>query len=146
MTKNTFQYRISVTWAFQVLLVTATFFCMTNIARGQQNEIMVRVSEIEIHPEHLEKYKEILKVEAEASVRLEAGVIAIFPMFQKDRPTQVRILEMYKDKQAYQAHLKTEHFEKYKTGTLQMVKSLKLVDMEALDMETASQIFRKLKN
>jgi len=146
MTKDTFQYRISVRRAFQVLLVTATFFCMTNIAKGQQNEIMVRISEIEIHPEHLEKYKEILKVEAEASVRLVAGVLAIFPMFQKDSPTQVRILEMYKDKQAYQAHLKTEHFQKYKTGTLQMVKSLKLVDMEALDMETASQIFRKLKN
>ncbi|MDF2515760.1 MAG: antibiotic biosynthesis monooxygenase [Sphingobacterium sp.] len=146
MTQNTFQYRISVRRAFQVLLVTATFFCMTNIAQGQQNEIMVRISEIEIHPEHLEQYKEILKVEAEASVRLEAGVIAIFPMFQKDSPTQVRILEMYKDKQAYQAHLKTEHFQKYKTGTLHMVKSLKLVDMEALDMETASQIFRKLKN
>ncbi|WP_454880281.1 putative quinol monooxygenase [Sphingobacterium detergens] len=116
---------------------------MSNYAHSQQREIMVRISEIEIHPEHLEKYKEILKIEAEASVRLEVGVIAIFPMFQKDKPTQVRILEMYKDQQAYQSHLKTEHFQKYKTGTLHMVKSLNLVDMEALDMETAAHIFRK---
>ncbi|MNT75789.1 hypothetical protein D3C72_2147140 [compost metagenome] len=50
---------------------------------------------------------------------------------------------MYKDQQAYQSHLKTEHFQKYKTGTLHMVKSLNLVDMEALDMETAAHIFRK---
>ena len=106
---------------------------------------MVRISEIEIHPEHLDKYKELLKIEAEASIRLEAGVIAIFPMFQKNDPTQVRILEMYQDKQAYQSHLKTEHFQKYKTGTLHIVKSLNLVDMDVMDMETANKLFRKLK-
>lgn len=70
---------------------------MDNIAHAQQQEMIVRISEIEIHPEHLDEYKAILKEEAEASVRLEEGVIAIFPMFQKDNPTQVRILEMYKD-------------------------------------------------
>ncbi|WP_241791307.1 MBL fold metallo-hydrolase [Sphingobacterium rhinopitheci] len=117
---------------------------MNNIAHAQQQEMMVRISEIEILPQHLEEYKAILKEEAEASVRLEEGVIAIFPMFQKDNPTQVRILEMYKDNEAYQSHLKTEHFLKYKTMTLQMVKSLKLVDMDALDMETAVQIFNKM--
>jgi len=118
---------------------------MNNIAHAQQQEPMVRISEIEIHPQYLEEYKAILKEEAEASVRLEPGVIAIFPMFQKDHPTQVRILEMYKDQQAYQSHLTTKHFLKYKTTTLQMVKSLKLVDMDALDPEAATQVFIKLK-
>ena len=120
-------------------------FCMHNIAYAQEQEVMVRIAEIEIHPQHLEGYKTMLKEEAEASVRLEKGVIAIFPMFQKDNPALVRILEIYKDRQAYQSHLKTEHFLKYKTTTFQMVKSLKLVDMDALDMATATQIFTKLK-
>ncbi|WP_286883309.1 MULTISPECIES: putative quinol monooxygenase [Sphingobacterium] len=145
MDKNIFEYRVWVRCTLQVVIATAMLFGMIHIAQAQQQDIMVRISEIEIHPEHLEQYKDILKVEAEASVRLEVGVIAIFPMFQKDSPTQVRILEMYKDKQAYQAHLKTEHFQKYKTGTLHMVKSLKLVDMEALDLKTAIQLFSKLK-
>lgn len=145
MDKNSFQYHGWGNLSFQTMLVMVMFFCMFSIAQGQQQEIMVRISEIEIHPEHLEEYKTILKDEAEASVRLETGVIAIFPMFQKENPTQVRIIEIYKDQQAYQSHLKTEHFQKYKTGTIHMVKSLKLVDMEALDMETAAQIFRKLK-
>ncbi|SEA68449.1 Quinol monooxygenase YgiN [Chitinophaga terrae (ex Kim and Jung 2007)] len=108
--------------------------------------MMVRISEIEINPQRLEEYKAILKREAEASVRLEPGVIAIFPMFQRDNPAQVRILEIYSDQQAYQSHLKTEHFLKYKTATLHMVKSLKLVDMDALDMEAATRIFVKLKS
>ncbi|QHS63778.1 putative quinol monooxygenase [Chitinophaga agri] len=118
---------------------------MNNIAHAQQQEVMVRISEIEILPQQLEEYKTILKHEAEASVRMEEGVIAIFPMFQKENPTQVRILEIYRDLQAYQSHLKTEHFLKYKTATLNMVRSLKLVDMDALDLEAATRIFIKLK-
>lgn len=145
MTKYIFQYRIYFKLPMRIVLATVTLFCMNNMAHAQQPETMVRISEIEIQPQHIEEYKSILKHEAEASVRLEKGVIAIFPMFQKDNPMQVRILEMYKDQQAYQSHLKTEHFLKYKTTTLHMVKSLKLVDMEALDMEAAKRIFIKLR-
>jgi len=110
---------------------------------GQQTQIMVRISEIEIVPSSLEEYKAILKEEAAASVRLEPGVIAIFPMYQNEHPTQVRILELYANREAYESHLQTSHFHRYKTTTLRMVKSLKLVDMSAVDAETISRIFRK---
>lgn len=145
MAKNILKYPIRLRRLLQAVPAIVTLFCMSNIAHAQQQEMIVRISEIEIHPQYLEEYKIILKHEAEASVRLEAGVIAIFPMYQKDHPAQIRILEMYKDPKAYQAHLKTEHFQKYKTGTLHMVKSLKLVDMEPMDLEAAPVIFKKLK-
>ncbi len=108
-----------------------------------KKEMLVRISEIEIHPGRLAEYKAILKEEAEASVRLEPGVVSIFPMYEKENPTQVRILEIYASREAYQSHLKTPHFQKYKTTTLKMVKSLRLVDMEAMDAETMTRIFRK---
>ncbi len=104
-----------------------------NAASARQKEMMVRISEIEIDASYLEEYKAILKEEAEASVRLEPGVISIFPMYQKENPTAVRILEIYASREAYEAHLKTPHFQKYKTTTLKMVKSLKLVDMDVMD-------------
>ena len=107
-------------------------------------EMMVRISEIEILPEYLEEYNAILKQEASASLKLEEGVISIFPMYQKESATQIRIIEIYADKAAYQSHLKTPHFLHYKTTTLKMVKSLKLVDMESLDKETMLEIFSKL--
>ena len=109
-----------------------------------QTQMLVRLSEIEIAPEYLEEYVAILKKEAAASVRLEPGVISIFPMSQKDHPTQVRILEIYADRVAYESHLQTPHFQEYKTTTLQMVKSLKLIDMRALDAESMSALFKKL--
>ncbi|MGI8951658.1 MAG: putative quinol monooxygenase [Chitinophagaceae bacterium] len=107
---------------------------------------MIRISEIEIDSNYLEQYKAILKEESRATVKLEPSVIFIYPMYQKEYPTQVRILEIYANREAYESHLKTPHFQKYKTTTLKIVKSLKLVDMEAIDEETMPEIFRKLKD
>jgi hypothetical protein len=39
--------------------------------------------------------------------------------------------------------LKTVHFQKYKQGTLHMVKDLKLPTMKPLDPETMKLIFKK---
>lgn len=105
---------------------------------------MIRIAEIEIDSTYLEAYKAILQEESKASVQSEPGVIVIFPMFQKDHPNQIRILEIYANKEAYEAHLKTPHFLKYKSSTLQMVKQLKLVDMESLDAATMADLFRKI--
>lgn len=126
------------------IVIPACLFVSSGLAHAEE-QMMVRISEIQVHAEHVDKYKEILKEEAEASVRLEPGVIAIFPMVQGDKATEFRILEMYANRQAYEAHLKTPHFQKYKTTTLHMVKSLKLVDMQALDAPTMATMFAKMK-
>lgn len=120
-------------------------FCLfaCNTVFAQKHNMIVRISEIEIDANHLKEYREILKEEARASVKLEPGVISIYPMYQKENPAQVRILEIYASKEAYELHLKTPHFQKYKSTTLNMVKSLKLLDMEAIDAEAMPMIFRK---
>ncbi|MBB2147444.1 carboxymuconolactone decarboxylase family protein [Pedobacter gandavensis] len=107
-------------------------------------DMLVRISEIEIIPEYLEAYNTILNEEAAASVKIEPGVIAIFPMYLKENPNQIRIIEIYANKQAYLSHLETAHFKIYKSGTLKMVKSLKLIDMNAIDHETMQLIFSKM--
>ncbi|WP_375435296.1 putative quinol monooxygenase [uncultured Hymenobacter sp.] len=125
------------------LITLFTLLCCSS-AFAQRSNMMVRLSEIEIDSKHLEEYKAILKEESRASVQLEPGVVSIYPMYQKDAPTQVRILEIYASREAYELHLKTPHFQTYKTTTLKMVKSLKLMDMEAIDPETMSKMFLKL--
>lgn len=109
-----------------------------------KQDMILRISEIEIWPEYLNEYNSILKEEASASVKIEPGVIAIFPMYQKENPAQIRIIEIYSDKEAYQSHLQTLHFQHYKTTTLEMVKDLKLVDMKSLDEEAMQEVFKKL--
>lgn len=109
------------------------------------NSMMIRLSEIEIAPEYLDEYLAILKEESSASVKLEPGVISIYPMYQKENPNEIRILEIYANQEAYQSHIASAHFKHYKTTTMKMVKSLKLVDMNSIAPETMNQIFKKSK-
>jgi quinol monooxygenase YgiN len=125
-------------------LIFATMFLTFSNMSAQKKDMMIRLSEIEIYPLYLSEYKAILKEESSASVNLEPGVLAIFPMYQKNDSTQVRILEIYNDNNAYQSHLKTPHFQKYKTTTIKMVKSLKLIDMNIIDSESMKILFRKM--
>ncbi len=125
------------------LLFFFLVFTYTNVL-CQSKSMIIRLSEIAIDSNYLKEYRAILQEESRASVQLEAGVIAIYPMYQKESPTQIRILEIYANREAYEAHLKTTHFQKYKTSTLKMVKSLKLVDMCNIDSQTMAEIFRKM--
>jgi quinol monooxygenase YgiN len=128
-----------------VVSILVVLLVVHGAASAGRGEMIVRISEIGIHADHLEEYKGILKEEAQASVRLEPGVIAIFPMYQQADPTQVRILEIYASHDAYESHLKTPHFQRYKTSTLKMVKALKLVDMQPIDAEMMTRMFSKMK-
>ena len=119
------------------------FALFSNVIFAQKSDMILRISEIEIEPSYLKEYLGILNEEASASVKLEPGVISIFPMLQKENHNQIRILEIYADKSAYESHLKTPHFLKYKTSTAKMVKSLKLIDMEASDSIAMKEIFKK---
>ena len=86
------------------VLVVILLVAFVNVAVGQSRKLieqdsstakmMVRMAEIEIHPQYIDEYKTILKEESEASVRLEPGVICIYPMYARDNPSQIRLLEI----------------------------------------------------
>jgi len=103
-----------------------------NIPFRQYGERIVRLAEIEVVPEFLEEYLAFAKEVGETSVKVEPGVLTLFSMQEKENPYKIHILEIYADKEAYQSHLQTTHFKKYKEGTAKMVKSLKLIDTNPL--------------
>lgn len=105
--------------------------------------MIVRLAEIEVYPEYLQEYLKFANEVDRLSVEREPGVICLFPMQSAEDSTQIRILEIYASEDAYQSHIKTEHFLKYKQGTMHMVKSLKLPTMQPLDPETMKLIFNK---
>ena len=105
--------------------------------------LIVRIAEIEVYPQYLTEYLEIANEVDRLSIEREPGVICLYPMQSAEDSTKIRILEIYASEEAYQQHLKTDHFQKYKQGTLQMVKDLKLPTMKPLDPETMKQIFKK---
>ncbi len=98
----------------------------------EYGERIVRLAEIEVFQEKLEDYMGFASEVGLVSMASEPGVIALFSMQDKADPCKIYILEVYADREAYQAHLQTAHFRKYKEGTADMVKSLKLIDTNPL--------------
>lgn len=89
---------------------------------------IVRLSKIEVYPEHLEEYMKYAAEVGEVSLRTEPGVLTMYAMSEKDNPCRITILETYANREAYEKHIASPHFRKYKEGTLHMVKSLTLSD------------------
>ena len=109
------------------VLATAAWSGRAGKARDHDIPV-VRFAEIEIDPGQVEQYKAALSEGIEAAVRLEPGVRSLYAVSVKDHPEQIRVFEVYGSQAAYQAHLQTPHFLKYKATTQAMIRSLKLVE------------------
>jgi len=117
----------------KLFLIIVLMFFQTDVVMAEDDgQQIVRLSKLEIAPEKLEQYKVALKEEIEASIRLEPGVLTLYAVFEKRAPNKLTILEIYKNRKAYESHIKTPHFLKYKTGTMDMVVSLELIDADPL--------------
>ena len=92
----------------------------------------VQLSRITVDPSRLEEYHAFLKEEIKASIRLEPGVRTLYAVSDKEQPNRITILEIYSDETAYREHLESPHFQKYKTGTRDMVQSLELIETTPL--------------
>jgi quinol monooxygenase YgiN len=97
------------------------------VVAQQADERYVQVAEIEIDPVQLDGYRAAVQEQIDAAIRKEPGVLVLYAVSEKDNPTHVKVFEIYRDRSAYEAHLGTDHFKKYKTTVEKMVKSLKLI-------------------
>ena len=98
-----------------------------------QADGIVRLSKVEVYPEHLEEYMKYAVEVGEISLRTEPGVLTMYALQEIDHPCRITILETYASQDAYRAHIASAHFQKYKQGTLHMVKSLELSDQKPLN-------------
>lgn len=114
------------------LLVLQAVPALAEDSKMPANENFVRLSLITVDPARLEEYKAYLKEGVTASMSREPGVLVLYPTTRKDAPNVFTILEIYANRTAYESHIKSAHFQKYKQGTLDMVQSLELVDVDPL--------------
>ena len=73
----------------------------------------------------------IKEKENQRSKRKPGKAAALFQ--KKENPGRITILETYVSQEAYKSHIASEHFQKYKQGTLHMVKTLVLSDQMPLN-------------
>ncbi|MGA8907817.1 MAG: putative quinol monooxygenase [Acidobacteriaceae bacterium] len=114
------------------LMIGGSLLSTIPVAAQSQPGRLVRLAELEIDPAQLDAYKAALREEIETSIRVEPGVLTLYAVSVKGEPNQIRLFEIYASSEAYQEHLRSEHFKKYKSATAAMVKSLRLVETEPL--------------
>ena len=125
---------------FIALVISAVTFislCLhsCNMADKKQMEedSIVRLSKIEVYPQYLDEYMEFAMEVGTTSLLTEPGVLTMYALQDKDNPCMITILETYASQEAYKSHIASAHFQKYKQGTLHMVKSLELCDQRPLN-------------
>jgi quinol monooxygenase YgiN len=116
-------------------------FCMLtfnsgNKALAQSKTQYIRIANLVIDTTQLEAYKAALKEHAEAAISKEPGVLTLYAVYDKDRPSHVTVFEIYASREAYNSHIQSPHFLKYKDTVKDMVKSLVLLDVIPIALET----------
>lgn len=97
---------------------------------------IVRLSRIEVYPHYLDEYVKMAAEVGATSLRSEPGVLTMYALADRNNPCLITILETYASQDAYKSHIASPHFQKYKQGTLHMVKSLELCDQTPLNPDS----------
>ena len=98
-----------------------------------QSDGIVRLSKIQVNPDYLDEYMKYAVEVGTTSLETEPGVLTMYAVADKENPCNITILETYASQEAYKSHIASEHFQKYKQGTLHMVDSLLLDDVTPLN-------------
>lgn len=126
-------------------LILVTMMATLSLSAKAQSQI-VRIADIEVYPQYLDGFIKAGKDIAETSIREETGVICLFPCQLKEEKIRFRIVEVYASPEDYQHHIHTKHFLHYKEVTKKMVKSLKLNELNPMDTDDMTNIFKRMIN
>lgn len=92
----------------------------------QEDQRIMQLAALRIKKDSLASYLAFLQEGIRTSVAKEPGVLMLYAVQDQEDPTKITVVEIYQDQAAYEAHIASAHFLKYKNGTLSMVDSLKL--------------------
>ena len=118
-----------VIWMTVLIIVMILTLSFSKNNMPSEKVQMVRLAKIKVDPLQLNNYNSALKEQMTTAVRLEQGVLTYYAVADKNDPSQITILEIYADTNAYKSHIETTHFKKYKETVKDMVKSLELIDV-----------------
>lgn len=118
-----------VIWMTALIIVMILTLSFSKNTMPSEKVQMVRLAKIKVDPLQLNNYNSALKEQMTTAVRLEPGVLTYYAVADKNDPSQITILEIYANTNAYKSHIETTHFKKYKETVKDMVKSLELIDV-----------------
>ncbi len=97
-------------------------------SNAQDSTRMYRIAKIKVDAKQLAVYTDLLQEQMTTAIKLEPGVLSYTAVADKKDATSITILEVYASNEAYQSHILTPHFKKYKDAVKDMVLALELID------------------
>lgn len=116
-------------------MVTILIFILTLTSiqlKAQNSNTMYRIAKIKVDSSQLENYKLALQEQMNTAIKLEPGVLSYTVVADKKEASAITIFEVYANGEAYQSHILTPHFKKYKETVKDMVLSLELIDTDLI--------------
>ena len=121
----------------KALSLVLFFICVCGVAMSQNNPSRyVRLAELEIDPAQIDAFAAAAREVGQASVQNEDGCLALYAVAERDNPAHVRVFEIYRDAAAYESHVQTPHFRKFRATTDAMVRTRKLVEANPVSLAT----------
>ena len=104
------------------------------------SDFYIQIATLEIYPAQIAAYRIAVAEHAKTAIEKEPGVLSLSAVANKDDPTRITVFEIYKDRSAYESHLKAEHFLRYKAIVEGMVKSLVLTPVLPVALASKSRV------
>lgn len=132
-------------WAKISLLAVGGLFAMGAIASAhpirtsEGNLPMIHWAVVESTPGDMAKMGAIAGETVGAQTAKEAGTYALYGGIDADNPDVMRLLEIYESYEAYRIHSTSEAFQEYRARRFPLLKSLKLLEANAIVLEQKSE-------
>ena len=110
---------------YLITIIIMAAFILPESVFAQNNSNYIRIAKLTIDSTKMENYKVAVKEHAETAVRVEAGVLMLYAVYEKEHPTNVSVFEIYANVDAYNYH---------------MVKSLELIDVVPIALKAKTKI------
>ena len=112
-----------------IAILLFTVFALAELqSKAQDSNRMYRIAKIKVDAKQLVAYISLLQEQMTTAIKLEPGVLSYTAVADKKEATSITILEVYASNEAYQSHILTTHFRKYKDAVKDMVLALELID------------------
>lgn len=112
-----------------IAILLFTVFALAELqSNAQDSSRMYRIAKIKVDAKQLVAYTSLLQEQMTNAIKFEPGVLSYTAVADKKDATSITILEVYASNEAYQSHILTTHFRKYKDAVKDMVLALELID------------------
>lgn len=94
---------------------------VTPLLLSDHSDYLVRLAEIELSLDSIDKFRSIVFFEMKESLAKESNILAMYAATVENQPNKWIFFEIYRNIHAYELHRQTQHFKKYIEETSSMV-------------------------